>query len=131
MLVRGSHTAYLFGRVGWGYWINPEKLDLTLSAGGGLSTKSAPHKSFVMANLILNYHVDKLYFGGGLGVNTKVKENHWDGSIGLVANIGYNLFNKNNSIGSIFGEVRTAFGEGYSFSRQHMLLLGFRYTFSL
>ncbi len=131
MLVKGSYSAYLFGRVGWGYWINPEKLDLTLSAGGALSTKSAPHKSFVMANLILNYHVDKLYFGGGLGVNTKVKENYWDGSIGLVANIGYNLFNKNNSIGSIFGELRTAFGEDYSFSHQHMLLLGFRYTFGL
>lgn len=136
MLAKGTYSGYLFARGGVGFWAIPDVLDLTLSVGGALTLAGEPFKSFVMGTLVMNYHAGPFYLGGGLGLTSNVRkavgvETAWDGGLNLVANVGYDIFRTPTSAGSIFGELRIPTGSDYEFSKQHMILLGFKYIFNL
>jgi len=125
---RGSYGPYLGARAGIVYKIIPDTLDLVLSGGGAFSLKGDPWKSFFTANLLLNVHAGAVFFGGGAGFSSKVKETR-DSDFELVGNLGFDLFDRNTSVAAVFGEVRVPVGEGRSFSDHHKLVLGFRFLF--
>ncbi len=130
MLAKGTYSAYLFGRLGLGFWLVPDTLDLTLSGGGGLNLSGDPFKSFAMGTLVMNFHTGAFWFGGGLGLTTDVKDD-WDGGLNVVGNLGFDIFNTGTSAGSIFAEIRFPVGDDHEFSEHHMILLGFKYIFGL
>ncbi len=125
---RGSYGPYLGARAGIVYRIVPETLDLVLSGGGAFSLKGDPWKSFFTANFLLNVHTGPVFFGGGVGFSSKVKETR-DSDFELVGSLGFNIFDKNTSGGDLFGELRVPVGEGRSFSDHHKFLFGFRFLF--
>jgi hypothetical protein len=125
---RGSYGPYLAARAGIVYRIVPDTLDLVLSGGGAFSLKGDPWKSFFTASLLLNVHAGPVFFGGGAGFSSKVKETR-DSDFELVGSLGFDLFDKYTSAAALFGEVRVPVGEGRSFSDHHKFLLGFRFLF--
>jgi hypothetical protein len=125
---RGSYGAYLGARAGILYKIVPGTLDLVLSGGGAFSLKDEPWKSFFTANFLLNVHAGPVFFGGGAGISSKVKETR-ESDFELVGSLGFNLFDKNTSAAALFGELRVPVGEDRSFSDHHKLVLGFRFLF--
>lgn len=126
---RGSHGTYLDGRLGILYMIVPAKFSLAVEGGGALSLKEAPWKSFFMAQVLLNYHFDPAYIGAGIGFSSQVREDRDQTDMYLVGNIGFNVFNRYTTIGSIFLEGQGPIGEGRSFSKHHKFSLGFRLLF--
>jgi hypothetical protein len=125
---RGSYGPYLGARAGIVYKIVPGTLDLVLSGGGAFSLKGDPWKSFFTANLLLNVHTGPLFFGGGAGFSSKVKETR-DSDLELVGNLGFDIFDNYTSAAALFGEVRVPIGTERSFSDHHKLVLGFRFLF--
>jgi len=128
LFARGSYGSYGAGRVGLVYIIVPDTLDFILSGGGAVAFKGEPWKSFFMASLVLNVHAGPMFFGGGAGFSTKVKETR-NSDAELIGNLGFDLFSTSSSMGSLFGEVRVPVGKGRSFSKHHKLMLGFRFLF--
>jgi len=128
LFAKGSNGPYFSGRLGFLYKIVPDKLDFIISGGGALALKGEPWKSFFSASLLLNAHAGPAFFGAGIGFSTKVKEGK-DSDAELIANVGFDVFNKYTSMGSVFFEGRGAIGEGRSFSKNHKLALGFRLLF--
>jgi len=128
-LLKGTYTGMFWARAGILYNIVFEKLDFILSLGGGVPIKGDPWKSFFMGNALLNLHAGPAYVAGGLGFSTKERVER-KGGIDLVGELGVNLFRSNDSIGSIFGELRApVITEDRPFENHHKLLLGFRYIF--
>lgn len=128
-LLKGTYTAMFWARAGVLVNVAADSLDLIFSAGGGVPAMGAPWKSFFMANALLNLHLGEAYVAGGLGFSTKEREGRKSG-IDLVGELGFNLFHSNDSIGSIFGELRApVITEDRPFETHHKLLLGFRYIF--
>ncbi len=122
---RGSHGPYIFGKVGWFYWIEPDKVDFVLSAGGALSLKDAPWKSIFLGDAVVNYHTGPVFFGGGAGFTTAVKEGR-SADFDLIGNIGVDVFKTETAKGALLFDLRWPIGEGRSFSKNHKFGLGFR-----
>lgn len=128
-LLKGTYTGIFWARAGILYNLVVEKLDFILALGGGVPIKGDPWKSFFMGNALLNVHAGPAYVAGGLGFSTKEREGR-KGGIDLVGQLGINLFRHNDSVGSMFGELRApVITEDRSFEEHHKLLLGFRYIF--
>jgi uncharacterized OB-fold protein len=128
-LLKGTYTGMFWARAGLQLNIVLDTLDFILSAGGGIPVSGAPWKSFLMGNALLNVHAGPAYVAGGLGFSTKERELR-KGGIDLVGELGINLFRSNDSIGSIFGELRAPIiTKDRPFENHHKLLLGFRYIF--
>ncbi len=128
-LLKGTYTGMFWARAGILYNLVFDKLDFILSLGGGIPVKGTPWKSFFMGNALLNLHAGPAYVAGGLGFSTKEREGR-KGGIDLVGELGVNIFRSNDSIGSIFGELRApVITKDRPFENHHKLLLGFRYIF--
>jgi len=128
LFARGSHCVYGAARVGFSYFIVPRTLDFTVSGGGAVPTKGEPWKTFFMASALLNVHTGPVFLGGGIGVDSKVKESRETDTV-FIGNLGFDVFDKFTSKGSLFGEVKIPFGSGRSFSKHHKYMLGFRFYF--
>jgi len=111
------------------YMVVPQKVSFTLSGGGAVALKGDPWKSFFMAQALFNYHFDPAFIGAGLGFNTQVRDDRDQTDVYVVGNIGFNVFNKYTTIGSIFFEGQGPLGEGRSFTDHHKFMLGFRLLF--
>lgn len=128
-LLKGTYTGMFWARAGVQVNLVLDTLDFILAAGGGIPVSGEPWKSIFMGNALLNLHAGQAYLGAGLGFSTKEQETR-KGGIDLVGQLGFNLFRSNDSIGSIFGELRApVITEDRSFEKHHKLLLGFRYIF--
>lgn len=125
---RGSHGSYLFAKVGWFYWINPDKVDFTLSAGAALALKSEPWKSIFLGDALLNYHAGPAFFGAGAGFTTAVKEGR-SADFDLIGSIGVDVFKTETAKGALLFDVRWPLGEGRSFSKNHKYGLGLKFLF--
>jgi len=125
---RGSHGPYIYGLLDWLYWITPGKFDFTLAGGGALALKGDPWKSILMADATLNYHTGPVYFGGGFGLTTAVKEGR-EADFELVGKLGYDVFKTWSNTGSLIFTVRWPIGSERSFSKNHKYALGFRVLF--
>jgi hypothetical protein len=130
-VLKGTYTGMIWARVGIAYNLVFDKLDLILAVGGGIPVKGDPWKSFLMGNALLSLHAGPAYLAGGLGFSTKDCDRpDKKGGIDLVGEVGINLFRSDDSVGSIFGELRAPIiTENRSFDRNHKILLGFRYIF--
>jgi len=128
-VAKGTYSMVAFGRLGLAYLIIPETLSLTASAGGSFTLAGEPFKHHFISNLLLNVHVSSLFFGGGVGFTTTVREPDWTGGADLVGNIGYDVFSAFNKKASIFGEIRVPMKSGLEFKHAHQFLLGFRLLF--
>lgn len=130
-LLKGTYTAMVWARAGLLFNISPEKLDFILTLGGGIPIKGDPWKSFFMGNALLNVHAGPAYLAGGLGFSSKDCDRPLKkGGIDLVGEVGFNLFRSDDSVGSIFGELRAPIiTEDRNFENNHKILLGFRYIF--
>jgi hypothetical protein len=128
-LLKGTYTGMVWARAGLLFNISPDKLDFILTLGGGIPVMGDPWKSFFMGNALLNVHAGPAYVAGGLGFSTKERVGR-KGGIDLVGEVGFNLFQNDDSTGSIFGELRAPIiTEDRPFETHHKLLLGFRYIF--
>jgi hypothetical protein len=125
---RGSSGPYLGAGAGLCCFIIPDVLDFVISGGGALALKGEPWKSFFMAKALLDVHAGPAFLGAGIGFTTKVKENR-SADFDLIANVGVEVFNNLTSKGAIFFEGRGPVGEEVSFSKNHKLMLGFRFLF--
>lgn len=128
-LLKGTYTGMFWARAGLLFNISVDKLDFILTLGGGIPIKGDPWKSFFMGNALLNLHAGPAYVAGGLGFSTKERVGR-KGGIDLVGEVGFNLFQNDDSTGSIFGELRAPIiTKDRPFENHHKLLLGFRYIF--
>ncbi|HCS46896.1 MAG: hypothetical protein A2V45_15380 [Candidatus Aminicenantes bacterium RBG_19FT_COMBO_58_17] len=125
---RGSHGPYVYGQVDWLYWITPDKVDFTLAGGGAIALKGDPWKSMVLADATINYHAGPVYFGGGVGFTTSVKEGR-DADFELVGRLGFDLFKTPENMGGLIFQLRWPVGSGRSFADNHKFGLGFRFLF--
>lgn len=125
---RGSHGPYLYSMLDWLHWLTPDILDFTLAAGGAAALKGNPWKSIFMADATVNYHIQSIYFGGGVGFTTAVKEGR-DADFEIVGKLGADLFKNPNHTGGLVFQVRWPVGEGRSYSKNHKYGLGFRFLF--
>jgi len=130
-LLKGTYTGMVWARAGLLFNISVDKLDFILTVGGGMPIKGDPWKSFFMGNALLNIHAGPAYLAGGLGFSTKDCDREFKkGGIDLVGEVGFNLFRSDDSVGSIFGELRApVITKDRPFEHNHKLLLGFRYIF--
>ncbi len=125
---RGSHGPYGGGEIGIFYYLIPYKLDVEAVVGGALALKGEPWKSIGMADFLINYHAGPAFFGAGAGFTTAVKETR-DADFELLGNVGFDVFNNWNQVGSIFFRVRWPMGGERTFADNHKLILGFRLLF--
>ncbi|MFC2157201.1 hypothetical protein ACFLT9_05130 [Acidobacteriota bacterium] len=128
LFARGSHGLYFLPRVGLAFRIVPDVLTLLVDAGPGIALSGEPWKTFFMGDILLNFHAGSVFFGGGIGYATKVKDER-TGDFLLIGDIGVELFKTWKYIGSLFFEFHGPLGEGKSFAKHHKLVLGFRYIF--
>lgn len=128
LFARGSHGIFFIGRAGVMCFLIPDTLSIIAEAGPAIALQGEPWKTFFMGNVLLNFHAGSVYFGGGAGYATKVKEGR-DGDLVLIANVGVNVFKNYKSVGSIFFEGHGPVGEGRTFSKHHKYIMGFRYIF--
>jgi hypothetical protein len=125
---RGCYGPYIYGMLDWLYWITPGKFDFTLAGGGAVALKGDPWKSILMADATLNYHSGPVYFGGGFGFTTAVKEGRGT-DFELVGKLGYDVFKTWNNTGSLVFMLRWPLGSGRSFADNHKFGFGFRVLF--
>jgi hypothetical protein len=130
-LLKGTYTAMVWARAGVLVNVVKDTLDVVLTLGGGVPIKGDPWKSFFMGNALLNFHAGPAYLGGGLGFSTKDCEREFKkGGTDLVGEVGVNLFRSDDSVGSLFGELRyPIITKDRDFDHNHKILLGFRYIF--
>jgi hypothetical protein len=130
-LLKGTYTGMVWARVGVLFNLVKDTLDAVFAVGGGIPVQGAPWKSFLMGNALLNLNAGPAYVAGGLGFSTKDRDQVGKkGGIDLVGQLGINLFRRNKSTGSLFGELRApVITEDRDFEHNHKLLLGFRYIF--
>jgi hypothetical protein len=124
----GTYIGYAALRVGLLYKIIPKKLDFALGGGGGYVSKVPGWKYFYIVDALFNYHFGSVFIGAGAGVTTKSKEsvNYSYGE--AIANVGFDIFRKANTSGSIFFEGRGPV-VNISFQKNYRLMLGFRFLF--
>lgn len=111
----GSSTIGAGARLGIYYEFVPKKFDFVISGGGAYL--GDPWKSFFMVNAVANAHSGKAYFGAGAGFSTAVRDTE-SSKVEGIANIGYTIFDKITSKGSIFLEGRI--------SGNSKIIVGFR-----
>jgi hypothetical protein len=125
----GSTALYGFLRAGLFAWITPDKWSFTLSGGGGLPLKGSPWKAVFTAEALVNGHFQGFFLGTGLGVSSATQAtdaNHKFG-LDLVAQTGFQVFDKWTSKGQIFFEFRAPLGR--SFDSNYKAGAGFRFLF--
>jgi hypothetical protein len=126
---RSSDAFFNAIRIGVLYKIIPDTLDFFISGGAGAEILiKKPWKYFFMANMILNVHVNSVFFGAGAGIATRVEESRRSDTE-LIANVGFDVFNNYKNVGSVFFEARGPIGSARSFSDNYKLMLGFRIIF--
>jgi len=125
---RGSHGPYLYGQLGWQYWLTPDKVEFTLAAGGAIPLKGDPWKTFFLADATINYHTGAFYFGGGVGFTTAVKAER-EADFEIVGRLGIDLFKNPNNMGGLIFQLRWPVGSGRTFADNHKFGLGFRFLF--
>jgi hypothetical protein len=125
---RGSHGPYIYGEVGWFYWLAPGKVDFSLAGGGAISMKSEPWKSIILADATFSYHAGPASFGAGAGFTTAPKEGR-DADFDLVGRLGLELFKTPDNFGGLTFQVRWPVGSGRSFAHNRKFGLGFRFLF--
>ncbi|MCX8160404.1 MAG: hypothetical protein N3G18_05685 [Candidatus Saccharicenans sp.] len=124
-----SYVLYLYLRPGFFYWINPDKVSLTLTAGAGLPLKGDPWKAIIMGELLANFHFGKVYLGIGPGFTTKELSSLYNRKSGVdaVGQLGITLFDNYVRMSHLFFEFRAPIGR--NFEDHHKMGLGFRYCF--
>ena len=128
LFAKDRQRPYVFARVGLLYEIVPDKFSFVIFGGPKIAMEKEPGKSLLMANALFSVHAGAVFFGAGAGFSTNVrKDKRTDAE--LIANIGFNIFNNWTSSGSIFLEGRGSVGTGHSISKNHKLLIGFRFLF--
>lgn len=127
-LTKGSHGSSVGARFGLAYFLIPETLDVMATVGGGLNLAGEPFYHYFLSSLQLNLHMDAFSVGGGIGISSKLRDNY-NSDLDVVFNLAYDLFSKPTSVGSLFGELRIAIGEGLTFSHEHQIHLGYRFKF--
>lgn len=128
MVSKGTYSAYGFGRLGFAYFIVPDKLDVMVSAGAAISFGGERFKHHFISNVLLNYHADSFFIGGGFGFNTEVRDD-WGSAVNIVVNTGFEVFRNFNQRGAVFAELRVPMKSGLKFDDAHQILLGFRLLF--
>jgi hypothetical protein len=128
-IAKGTYSMVAFARFGLAYLIVPEKVSFLASAGGSFTLAGEPFKHHFLSNLVLNFHFDSFFLGGGIGFTSKVREPDWGSSVDLVGQMGFDVFSAFNKKGSIFGELRVPLGKDLEFKHAHQFLLGFRFLF--
>lgn len=135
MFAKGTYTGYIFARLGFAFFIIPEKFSLTVSGGYAFNLGSDLFKNHFLSNSLLNVHFKKFFVGGGFGFSSKVRNAmyedgtlrpEWKSDIDIVGNVGYEIFSIKYSKSFIFGEIRIPIHKGLEFKKDHALLLGFR-----
>ena len=135
MFAKGTYTGYIFARLGFAFFIIPDKLSLIVSGGYAICLGSDLFKNHFLSDSLLNIHFKKFFVGGGFGFSSKVRDAvyedgvlrpEWKSNIDIVGNVGYEMFSIKNSKSSIFGEIRIPIHKGLEFKRDHAFLLGFR-----
>lgn len=135
MFAKGSYTLYPTIRGGIFYWLDPNKWSITVSAGGGIPTKSDPWKFSFLADALINGHYKKTFLGLGIGYRTKAyntlveNDTEREGKSGFdgVARIGFEVFNNWKNMGHIILEFRAPLDR--SFNNYNMFGAGFRFMF--
>jgi hypothetical protein len=125
----GSTSLYGFLRAGVFAWITPDKWSLTLSGGGAIPFRGDPWKVVFTAEALVNGHFEKYFLGTGVGFSTATQpkdENHKFG-LDLVAQTGFDVFDKWTSKGQLFAEFRAPLFR--SFGHNYKAGLGFRFLF--
>lgn len=124
----GTYIGYAALRVGFLYKISQKKLDFALGGGGGYISKTPGWKYFYIVDALFNYHFGPIFIGVGGGATTKSKEsiNYSYGEV--IANLGFDIFRKANSSGSIFFEGRGP-ASSIPFKDNYRMMLGFRFVF--
>jgi len=126
--VRGSYGSYVAPSLGFLYRVVPGTLDLVLAGGGAINLRGDPWKSFFLADVTLNVNAGPAFFSGGVGFNSKVKEER-DSDFELIGGAGFNMLKGNSPFAAIFGQVRVPVGSGRTFSDHHKFVIGFRFFF--
>jgi hypothetical protein len=125
---RGSHGPYVYGELGWLYWLAPDTVDFTLAGGGAVALKSSPWKSIFLGDATISYHAGPFSIGGGAGFTTAVKEGR-DADFEVVGKLGLDLFKSWTSRGGLTFQVRWPVGSGRTFEHNHKYAFGFRVLF--
>ncbi len=125
---RGSHGPYIYAQLDWMYWLVPDKVDFTLAGGGAFALKGDPWKSIALADATINYHAGPVYFGGGVGFTTAVKEGR-DADFEIVGRLGFDIFKTPKNMGGLTFQLRWPVGSGRTFADNHKFGLGFRFLF--
>ena len=135
MIAKGTYTGFIFGRLGFTYFIVPEKLSFLFTSGYAINLGGDAFKNHFLSNYLINAHFKRFFIGGGLGLSGKVRdavikkdENiiEWKSDFDIVGNLGYDVLKKKNKTYSIFGEIRIPIKESLTFKLNHAFLLGFR-----
>jgi hypothetical protein len=128
-LYGGSSALYGFLRAGLFAWISPDKWSFTLGAGGGIPFKGDPWKVVFTADALINGHFQDFFLGTGVGVSsaTQPKDANHKFGFDLVAQTGFQVFDKWTSKGQLFAEFRLPVGR--SFGHNYKAGLGFRFLF--
>lgn len=129
LYARGSYGPYMATLLGLSCWIVPDVLDFSVAGGGALALKGEPWKSFFLAKVLLNVHSGAAFFGGGLGLSSKVREDRDQSDVFLVANVGLKVFDNWTSRGAVFLEGQGPIGKGRSFADHNKFMFGFKFLF--
>jgi hypothetical protein len=128
-LFGGSTALYGFLRGGLFAWITPDKWSFTLSGGGAIPFAGSPWRLVFTADALVNGHFQKFFLGTGVGFSTAsqpIDANHKAG-LDLVAQTGFDVFDKWTSKGQLFVEFRAPLFR--SFNHNYKTGLGFRFLF--
>jgi len=115
-----------FIRGGLFYWLSPNSWAFTLDAGGGMPFKGDPWKFMFLADALINGYYNDFFAGAGIGYSTK-SQTLTESGVDLVGRLGFNVFNKWTSMGSVFGEFRAPLSG--TFGSNWKAGLGFRMMF--
>ncbi len=130
LAARGGDTyiGYTALRAGFAYRIIHKKLDFVLGGGGGYISNTPGWKYFYIVDALFNFHFGPIFIGVGGGATTKLKEsiNYSYGEV--IANLGFDIFRKVNTSGSIFFEGRGP-ASGLPFQDHYKMMLAFRLIF--
>jgi hypothetical protein len=128
-LYGGSTALYGFLRAGLMAWITPDKWSFTLSAGGAIPLAGSPWRLVFTADALVNGHFQKFFLGTGVGFSTATQPNDSNHKAGLdlVAQTGFDVFDKWTSKGQLFFEFRAPLFR--SFNHNYKTGLGFRFLF--
>lgn len=124
----GTYKAYGAGRLGFLYKIS-SGFDFIISGGGSYLSDEGAWKSFYVANVLFNFHAGRFFLGTGAGYTTgsKASKDYEYGEV--IANLGFDIFNRFKTAGSIFIEGQAPFSGHLAMADHYKLMLGLRFIF--